>query len=161
MINLKNITKIYPPDITALRKVNLHIKPGEFVSIVGQSGTGKTTLVKLLISEEKADEGKIVIGGWDITNIGQSEISVLRRQIGVVFQDFKLLQKKTLFENVAFALQVCGESQKKINGIVPQVLKIGFRKQNASLSATNFRRRAATSCYSSRFSSSTKNSFSR
>ncbi len=124
MINLKNITKIYPPDITALRKVNLHIKPGEFVSIVGQSGTGKTTLVKLLISEEKADEGKIVIGGWDITNIGQSEISVLRRQIGVVFQDFKLLQKKTLFENVAFALQVCGESQKKINGIVPQVLKI-------------------------------------
>ncbi|MFA5359648.1 MAG: cell division ATP-binding protein FtsE [Patescibacteria group bacterium] len=124
MINLSNITKIYPPDITALHKVNLHIKPGEFVSIVGQSGTGKTTLVKLLISEEKADKGKIVIGGWDITDIGQSEIPVLRRQIGVVFQDFKLLQRKTLFENVAFALQVCGEPQRKINNIVPQVLKI-------------------------------------
>lgn len=124
MIKLSNITKIYPPDITALNKVNLHIKPGEFVSIVGQSGTGKTTLVKLLISEEKADEGKIIIGGWDITDIRQIEISALRRQIGVVFQDFKLLQKKTLFENVAFALQVCGETYKKINSIVPQVLKI-------------------------------------
>lgn len=124
MIKLSNITKIYPPDIKALHKVNLHIKPGEFVSIVGQSGTGKTTLVKLLISEEKADEGKIVVGGWDITDIGQAEISVLRRQIGVVFQDFKLLHRKTLFENVAFALQVCGEPQRKINSIVPQVLKI-------------------------------------
>ncbi len=124
MIKLLNITKIYHPDITALHKVNLHIKPGEFVSIVGQSGTGKTTLVKLLISEEKADEGKIVVGGWDITDIRQAEISALRRQIGVVFQDFKLLQKKTLFENVAFALQVCGETHKKINSIVPQVLKI-------------------------------------
>jgi len=124
MIKLSNISKIYKPDITALHKVNLHIKPGEFVSIVGQSGTGKTTLVKLLISEEKADEGKIVVGGWDITDIGQAAISVLRRQIGVVFQDFKLLQKKTLFENVAFALQVCGEPQRKINSIVPQVLKI-------------------------------------
>lgn len=124
MIKLSNVTKIYPPDIKALNKVNLHIKPGEFISIVGQSGTGKTTLVKLLISEEKADQGKIIVGGWDITDIGQAEICVLRRQIGVVFQDFKLLQKKTLFENVAFALQVCGERQKKINSIVPQVLKI-------------------------------------
>ncbi|MDP2736268.1 MAG: cell division ATP-binding protein FtsE [bacterium] len=124
MIKLSNISKIYQPDITALHKVNLHIKPGEFVSIVGQSGTGKTTLVKLLISEERADEGKIVVGGWDITDIGQAEICVLRRQIGVVFQDFKLLHKKTLFENVAFALQVCGEPQRKINNIVPQVLKI-------------------------------------
>lgn len=124
MIKLSNITKIYPPDIKALNKVNLHIKPGEFVSIVGQSGTGKTTIVKLLISEEKADEGKIIVGGWNITNIGQAEISVLRRQIGVVFQDFKLLHKKTLFENVAFALQVCGERPRKIASIVPQVLKI-------------------------------------
>jgi cell division transport system ATP-binding protein len=124
MIKLINITKIYPPDIKALYKVNLHIKPGEFVSIVGQSGTGKTTLVKLLIGEEKPSQGKIIVGGWDITNIGQTEIPVLRRQIGVVFQDFKLLHRKTLFENVCFALQVCGEPQSKINNIVPQVLKI-------------------------------------
>lgn len=130
MIKLLNISKIYPPDITALSQVNLHIKPGEFVSIVGQSGTGKTTLVKLLISEEKADKGKIVVGGWDITAIGQAEICVLRRQIGVVFQDFKLLHKKTLFENVAFALQVCGERPRKIASIVPQVLKIvGLEKK--------------------------------
>jgi cell division transport system ATP-binding protein len=124
MIKLTNISKIYPPDIKVLHKVNLHIKPGEFVSIVGQSGTGKTTLIKLLIGEEKASEGKIVVGGWDITDIGQADIPVLRRQIGVVFQDFKLLHKKTLFENVSFALQVCGEPSSKINSIVPQVLKI-------------------------------------
>ena len=124
MIKLHNIFKIYPPDIKALQQVNLHIKPGEFVSIVGQSGTGKTTLVKLLIGEEQASQGKLIVGGWDITNISQAEIPVLRRQIGVVFQDFKLLYKKTLLENVAFALQVCGQTPKKINSIVPQVMKI-------------------------------------
>ncbi|PJB15433.1 cell division ATP-binding protein FtsE [Candidatus Falkowbacteria bacterium CG_4_9_14_3_um_filter_38_19] len=124
MIKLHNIFKIYPPDIKALQQVNLHIKPGEFVSIVGQSGTGKTTLVKLLIGEEQASQGKLIVGGWDITNISQAEILVLRRQIGVVFQDFKLLYKKTLLENVAFALQVCGQTPKKINSIVPQVMKI-------------------------------------
>lgn len=124
MIKLVNITKIYPPDIKALYKVNLHIKPGEFVSVVGQSGTGKTTLVKLLISEEKPNQGRIIVGGWDISDIGQSAVPVLRRQIGVVFQDFKLLNRKTLYENVCFALQVCGERPGKIKSIVPQVLKI-------------------------------------
>lgn len=124
MIKLVNITKIYPPDIKALYQVNLHIRPGEFISIVGQSGTGKTTLVKLLIGEEKPTSGKIIVGGWDITDIGSAAIPVLRRQIGVVFQDFKLLNRKTLLENVAFALQVCGQSSKKINSIVPQVMKI-------------------------------------
>lgn len=124
MIKFVNVTKIYPPDIKALNQVNLHIKPGEFVSIVGQSGSGKTTLVKSLIGEEKVSKGKIIVGGWDITNIGQREVPFLRRQIGVIFQDFKLLDKKTLFENVAFALQVCGQTPKKIKAIVPQVLKI-------------------------------------
>ena len=124
MIKLHNVSKLYSPDTRALHGVNLHIKPGEFVSIVGQSGTGKTTLVKLLVGEEKADEGKIVVGGWDITNISQPEIPILRRQIGVVFQDFKLLNRKTLSENVSFALQVCGQSTKKINSVVPQVMKI-------------------------------------
>jgi cell division transport system ATP-binding protein len=124
MIKFVNVTKIYPPDIKALDQVNLHIKPGEFVSIVGQSGSGKTTLVKSLIGEEKVSKGKIIVGGWDITNIGQREVPFLRRQIGVIFQDFKLLDKKTLFENVAFALQVCGQTPKKIKAIVPQVLKI-------------------------------------
>jgi cell division transport system ATP-binding protein len=124
MIKIFGVSKLYSKNVMALDNINLHIKPGEFVSIVGQSGTGKTTLVKSLIGEERVDKGKIVIGGWDITNIGQREIPILRRQIGVIFQDFKLLPKKSLFENVAFAMQVCGGHPKKIKKIVPHVMKI-------------------------------------
>ncbi len=130
MIQFRNVIKIYSKNVTALNRINLHIKPGEFASIVGQSGTGKTTLVKSMIGEEKIDRGKIIIGGWDITDIKQKEVPVLRRQIGVIFQDFKLLPKKTLFENVAFAMQVCGGSPKKIKTIVPHVMKIvGLNKK--------------------------------
>ncbi len=124
MIKFVNVTKFYPPNVYALREVSFHIKPGEFVSIVGQSGAGKTTVIKLLIAEEKPTQGRIIIGGWDITNIRSNEIPILRRQIGVVFQDFKLLPKKTVYENIAFALEVVDASNKKINSIVPQVLKI-------------------------------------
>ncbi len=124
MIILKNITKMYATDIFALKNVNLHIKPKEFVSIVGRSGTGKTTLVKILTAEESPTRGKIIVGGWDITEIKSSEIPILRRQMGVVFQDFKLLPKKTVFENISFALEVCGNERKKIKNIVPQVIKI-------------------------------------
>ncbi len=124
MIKLHGITKIYPTETVALRNLNLHIDAGEFVSIVGQSGTGKTTLIKLLIAEEKPTRGKIEIGGWDITNIGSREIPFLRRQIGIVFQDFKLLPKKTVYENIAFALEVAGEDAKRIRVVVPQVLEI-------------------------------------
>jgi cell division transport system ATP-binding protein len=124
MIRFKNVTKSYPPNVVGVQNVNLHIRPGEFVSIVGQSGTGKTTLVKLLIAEERPSRGQIVVGGWDISGIKSSEVSLLRRQIGVVFQDFKLLQKKTVYENVAFALEVSGSGSKKIRNIVPQALKI-------------------------------------
>lgn len=124
MIKYQNVTKNYGKDVVALNKISLQIKPGEFVSIVGQSGTGKTTIVKTLIGEEKIDKGKITVGGWDITNLGQGDVHVLRRQIGVIFQDFKLLEKKTIFENVAFAMEVCGEKYRKIRKIVPHVLKI-------------------------------------
>jgi cell division transport system ATP-binding protein len=124
MIRLKSVSKFYPHDVVGLQNVNLHIRPGEFVSVVGQSGTGKTTFAKLLIAEEKASKGQIIIGGWDITAIRQDEIPLLRRQIGVVFQDYKLLPKKTVAENVAFALEVSGASNKKIKTIVPQALKI-------------------------------------
>ncbi|MFA4941595.1 MAG: ATP-binding cassette domain-containing protein [Patescibacteria group bacterium] len=124
MIKFFNVSKIYNPDVQALKNVNLHIKPGEFVSIVGQSGTGKTTMVKILTGEERANSGKILVGGWDITNIGQREVPWLRRQIGVIFQDFKLLPRKNLRENVAFALEVCGKTPSKISNIVPQVMKI-------------------------------------
>ena len=124
MIRLKNVSKIYSPDIVGLQNINLHIRPGEFVSLVGQSGTGKTTFAKLLIAEEQPTHGQIIIGGWDISGIRSSEIPLLRRQIGVVFQDFKLLPKKTVYENVAFALEVCGAAPKKIASVVPQALKI-------------------------------------
>ncbi|NUM25324.1 MAG: cell division ATP-binding protein FtsE [Candidatus Buchananbacteria bacterium] len=124
MIIFRNLSKIYPPDVAALKNVNLHIKPKEFVSIVGRSGTGKTTMMKILTAEEKPTKGNIIVGGWDITNIRPSEVPVLRRQIGVVFQDFKLLHKKTVFENIAFALQVSGADRRKIDEIIPQVLKI-------------------------------------
>lgn len=124
MISLTQVSKAYRNKIKVLKQVSLKIKPGEFVSIVGQSGAGKTTLVRLLIGEEKADEGKVLIGDWDITRISRREVPYLRRQIGVIFQDFKLLPKKTLEENVAFALQVSGGSTAKIKKIVPAVLKI-------------------------------------
>ncbi len=124
MITFDNVTKAYPDSTIAAQNLSLHIKPGEFVSIVGQSGTGKTTIAKMIIAEERPTSGKIVVGGWDITQIKPKDIPVLRRQIGVVFQDFKLLPKKTVFENVAFALEVCGARRERIEKVVPQVLKI-------------------------------------
>jgi len=124
MIKFKGVTKTYSGKIEAVKNISLHIKPKEFASIVGQSGTGKTTLVRLLIAEEKPDVGEIIVGGWNITDIRRSEVPYLRRQIGVVFQDFKLLPQKTAYENVAFALEVCGASRSRIYGVVSQVLKI-------------------------------------
>jgi cell division transport system ATP-binding protein len=124
MIRLKNVSKMYGPDIVGVKNINLHIRPGEFVSIVGQSGTGKSTLVKLLIAEEKPSSGSIDVGGWEIGRIQEKDIPGLRRQIGVVFQDFKLLPKKTVFENVSFALEVAGVSGRRIREVVPHVLRI-------------------------------------
>ncbi|MBI3573013.1 MAG: cell division ATP-binding protein FtsE [Candidatus Kerfeldbacteria bacterium] len=124
MVTLEHVTKTYQKKNIGLEDVSVHIAPGEFVSIVGQSGSGKTTFAKLVIAEEKADRGKIIVGGWDITHVRHHAIPTLRRQIGVVFQDFKLLPKKTLFENVAFALEVAGQSTKRIASVVPQLLKI-------------------------------------
>ena len=124
MIRLKNVSKTYPGGVIGLQNVNLHVRPGEFVSIVGQSGTGKTTLAKMLYAEEHPTRGQVAVGGWDISGIRQGEVSLLRRQIGVVFQDFKLLPKKTVYENVSFALEVCGAPAKKIKAVVPQALKI-------------------------------------
>ncbi len=124
MIKLHNVSKHYAPDLKALDGVDLRIEPGEMVSIVGQSGAGKTTLLRLLIAEERPTHGKIVVGGWDITDIRRPEIPYLRRQIGMVYQDFKLLPKKTAAENIAFALEVAGEARRRIKDVVPQVLKI-------------------------------------
>jgi len=124
MIKFRNVTKYYPPDTYAVKGINLHIRQGDFVSIIGESGSGKTTLIKLLTAEEKISDGHILLGGWDISNIYNREIPILRRQIGVIFQDFKLLKQKTIFENIAFALEVCGSPSSKIKTIVPQILKV-------------------------------------
>jgi len=124
VITFKNVSKVYKPDITALHGVSFHIRPGEFVSVVGQSGSGKTTLAKLLFAEERATGGQILIGDWDITGIQRMQVPALRRQIGMVFQDYKLLPQRTVYENVAFALEVAGEKSARIRDIVPQVLRI-------------------------------------
>lgn len=124
MIKVINLSKNFGKDVQALKNLDFHIKPGEFVSVVGQSGSGKSTLIKLVIAEEKASKGKIIIGGWDITKIKPQEIPTLRRQLGVIFQDFKLLPKKTLFENIAFAMQACGFSTQDIKKTVKQMLSL-------------------------------------
>lgn len=124
MIKIFDLSKTYDKKVHALQNLNLHIKPGEFVSIVGQSGSGKSTLVKLIIAEERPDAGKIIVGGWDIIGIKNREIPTLRRQLGVIFQDFKLLSKKTVFENVAFAMEACGFSPAEIKKTVKQMLSL-------------------------------------
>jgi len=124
MIKFISATKSYGKGIRAINDIDLNIRPGEFVSIVGRSGSGKTSIVKALIAEERLDKGSVIVGGWDITKIRQSHVHVLRKQIGVIFQDFKLLPNKTLFENVAFAMQVCGKSPRKIKSIVHKLMKI-------------------------------------
>jgi cell division transport system ATP-binding protein len=124
MIKLVGVSKKYNKQSIGVEDIHLSVHAGEFVSIVGQSGTGKTTLMKLLIAEERPTRGHIEVGGWNITNISSRDIPFLRRQIGVIFQDFKLLSNKTVFENVAFALQVAGESMNRVKEIVPRVLDI-------------------------------------
>ncbi|MAF80430.1 cell division ATP-binding protein FtsE [bacterium] len=124
MISFTNVSKVYGPESAALDEVSLEIPTGDFVSIVGQSGAGKSTLLKLLSAEEAASTGEIIIDGWDITNIRRWQIPHLRRQIGVVFQDFKLLQKRTVLENVAFAMEVGGAPTKEIRDTVPHILKL-------------------------------------
>jgi cell division transport system ATP-binding protein len=131
VITFKKVTKVYAPNHYALSDVSFHIEQGEFVSIVGQSGAGKSTLVKLLSAEESPTKGEIIIGGWDITHIREHDVAVLRRQIGVVYQDYKLLPKKTVYENVSFALEVSGTPWKRIEEVVPQVLKIVGLKEKA------------------------------
>jgi cell division transport system ATP-binding protein len=125
MILLDRVTKTYNREIgAALDRVSLHVEPKEFVIIVGPSGAGKSTLLKLLTREEKPSSGKIVIGGIDYDKLKDKDIPLLRRKIGTVFQDFKLLPGKNVFENVAFALEIVGMSNHEINNTVPRVLDI-------------------------------------
>lgn len=125
MILLDRVTKIYPGDETpALDNVSLHIEPHEFVFLVGKSGAGKSTLIKMITKEEQPDTGKIVIGGIDLDYVRRRHIPHYRRRLGVVFQDYKLLPSRTVFENVAFALEIAGMSNREIQKIVPKVLDL-------------------------------------
>lgn len=125
MILLDRVTKAYGKVATpALDRISLHVEPKEFVIVVGQSGAGKTTLLRLLTREEKPSSGKIIVGGIDYDKLKDREIPLLRRKIGVVFQDFKLLPNRTVFENIAFALEIVGATSREIHATVPKVLEI-------------------------------------
>ena len=124
MILLDRVTKIYGGKNAALERISLHVEAKEFVIIIGKSGAGKSTLLKLLTKEEKPTSGKIVVGGLDYDKLKDRDIPLVRRKIGVVFQDFKLLANKNVFENVAFALEIAGYSNREINHSVPKVLEI-------------------------------------
>ena len=124
MITFQNVTKRYKNNHYALKNVTLDIKSGEFVFIVGASGAGKSTLMKLLYSEEKPTSGIISIGGLNIANIANSKIPNLRRCMGIVFQDYKLLQNQTVYDNVAYVIRTLGMSSKEINARVNGALKI-------------------------------------
>lgn len=125
MILLDSVTKKYPGDEEpALDNVSLHIEPNEFVFLVGKSGAGKSTLIKMLTKEEIPDSGKIVVGGIDLDYVKKRHIPGYRRRLGVVFQDFKLLPRRTVYENVAFALEIIGMSSKDIRKTVPKVLEL-------------------------------------
>lgn len=115
---------MYPNKQIALSGLNLHIQPKEFVTIVGASGAGKSTLIKLLTREEVQTSGKIIVGGLDYDTITYNNIPLLRRRIGVVFQDFKLLPNRNVYENVAFALEVAGASNREIKRSVPRMLQL-------------------------------------
>ena len=125
MILLDRVTKNYGKDNKpAINRVSLHIEPREFVILVGTSGAGKSTLLKLLTCEERPTSGKIVVGGFDYDELKDKQIPILRRKIGVVFQDFKLLPQRTVFENIAFALEIAGMTSREIKSTVPKVIKL-------------------------------------
>ncbi len=124
MVQLQDVTKSYPNGVVALRGVSLRVDPGEFVFIVGPTGTGKSTLLKLLYRAEVPTRGRVFVGNRDITHLPPGAVAGLRRGLGVVFQDFKLLPGRTVFENVAFALRVIGTPREAIRPRVQRALEL-------------------------------------
>lgn len=126
MISFQNVSKIYSnsESHTALNEVDFKIAPREFVSVVGRSGAGKSTIVKLLIGEEKPTKGRVIFGHYDIGQLKPKELPKMRRHIGVVFQEFRLLPTKTAYENVAFALEVAGRPEREIDDLVKETLDL-------------------------------------
>jgi len=134
MIVFQNVTKIYEPNVAALQDVSFVIEKGDFVFVVGASGSGKSTLIRLLLKELEPTNGRIMVGGRDLTRLRRSKVPLLRRNIGCVFQDFKLLPSRTAAENVAYALKVQGESRNSIRRKVPEVLNlVGLSHKTNSL----------------------------
>jgi cell division transport system ATP-binding protein len=133
VVELKNVSKTYPNGTVALRNVNLKIEKGEFVFCVGPSGSGKSTLVKLLLKEEDATEGEVFVNGYDVTSMKHKEVPYLRRSLGVVFQDFRLLPNKTVYENVAFAMQITEALPKEIRRQVPMALALVGLSRKANM----------------------------
>jgi cell division transport system ATP-binding protein len=131
MIEMSEVYKTYPNGVLAINGLDIMINQGEFVYVVGPSGAGKSTFIKMMYREEKPSSGKIVINGVDLSQLKESKVPMLRRSIGVVFQDFKLLPKLTVFENVAFALEVIGENPKNIKKRVLDVLDLVQLKHKA------------------------------
>ncbi|MDK8380477.1 MULTISPECIES: cell division ATP-binding protein FtsE [unclassified Granulicatella] len=124
MIEMMNVTKKYNKGITAINNLSIQIKDGEFVYVVGPSGAGKSTFIKMMYREEKATKGRIRVGKYDLMKIKDRQIPYLRRYVGVVFQDFKLLQHKTVYENVAYAMEVIEKSPREIKHRVEDVLEL-------------------------------------
>jgi cell division transport system ATP-binding protein len=124
MIKFENVSKVYKGEVVALREVSLEIAKGEFVFLVGPSGSGKSTFLRLLLRDEIATEGRIVVAGRDIASLSNWKVPQLRRNIGTIFQDFKLLPTKTVYENVAFAAEVIGRPRAAIRSQVPQILEL-------------------------------------
>lgn len=132
LIRLNNVTKIYPNGVKALNDITLRIRKGEFVFLVGPSGAGKSTLTKLLYREELPSRGQIIFNGKSLVRMRPREVPYLRRKIGMVFQDFRLIPQKTVYENVAFALEVTGASHREIRKSVPAALNMVGLLEKAS-----------------------------
>lgn len=124
MIEFINVSKTFPEGNHAVENINLKIEDGEFVFIVGPSGAGKSTMLKLIMREEVPSEGQVIVNGRDLTKMKRNQVPYLRRTMGIVFQDFRLIDKMTVFENVAFAMRVTGTKQSVIKKRVPHVLKL-------------------------------------
>ncbi len=125
MIRFENVSKTYPrSNQPALRGISLDIERGEFVFVVGQSGSGKSTLLRLILREERATAGNVLVAGRELSTLPSRKVPELRREIGTVFQDFRLLPNKNVFQNVAFALQVLGKSRHMIKAVVPETLEM-------------------------------------
>lgn len=124
LIQLKNVTKVYKTGVTALYDLSLNIEKGDFVFIIGSTGCGKSTVIKMIYREERPTKGEIILGGKDISKVWNSKVYKIRRKMGVVFQDYKLLEKSTVYENVAFALEVFGLPKQEIHNKAIKALEL-------------------------------------